>query len=99
MAAKKKAAKKAAARKRVPKAKFGADMVIREVGENNRRKGTAAYERFQAMAKYVARNKGATVADVIAKTPFKRPGFNRELGKTIKVERRKPAAAPAPAAA
>jgi hypothetical protein len=91
--AKKKAAKKkGATKKRVLKAKFGADMKITEVGENSRRKGTGAYKRFEAVSKFVGKNPGATVADVIANTDAKRPFFQRELGKTIKTVKVKVAA-------
>lgn len=93
MAAKKKAAKKkSATKKRVPKPKFGADMQINAVGENGRRKGTAAYKRFEEVSRYVGKNRGATVADVIANTSAGRPFFNREVGKTIKVTKVKVAA-------
>jgi len=101
MAAKKKAAKKkVAAKKKAPaKMKYGADMQIVSVGENPRREGSAAHARFADMAKYVGKNPGCTVADVIKNTSAKRGLITKSIDagilKTKKVKPAAPAAAEA----
>ncbi len=72
MAAKKKAAKKkAAAKKESTRVPFGSDIRLKAVKENPRREGTAGHKRFASMMKFVAANKGATLAEVVAKTDYK----------------------------
>lgn len=88
-AAKKKVAAAKAAAKASPK--FGSDIKVLKVGENNRKPGSAAHGRFESMTKYLKNNPKATVADIIANTSYKRGGFRRDV-KAGLVKVSKPAA-------
>lgn len=102
MAAKKKAAKKAAKKERVArKPKFGSDMVIL-VGslpdENPRNEKSKNFKRFAGMVAYMKKNKGATVADVIAGTDYRRNDFEWDLERKVFQIKKVKAAAPEAAA-
>lgn len=61
-----------------PKPKFGHDMIIDVKSlpaENPRHEGTKAHGMWEAMVAYMRANPGATVADVIENTIYKRNGF------------------------
>jgi hypothetical protein len=72
MAAKKKAAKKKAAKATTEKVRYGSDIKMSiSAKENPRREGSAGHGKFKAMSAYVSKNKGSTLADVIANTDYK----------------------------
>jgi hypothetical protein len=105
MAAKKKAAKKAAkaanGEKKVRRSKFGTDMkIVGLPSENWRREGTANHGRAAEVISFMKKKPNATVAEVIAGTSYRKNDFDWDLErKVFKVQKVKPAAATAEASA
>lgn len=104
MAAKKKAAKKAAkanGEKRASRSKFGNDMrIVGLPSENWRREGTANHGRAAEVISFMKKKPNATVAELIAGTSYRKNDFDWDLErKVFKVQKVKPAAATADATA
>jgi hypothetical protein len=64
---------------RPPRPTFGVGVVVKSVAPNSRKPGTSAHARYDDMAAYVAKNKKATVADVLSNTAYRRDDFNWDL--------------------
>ncbi len=80
MTTKSKKTKKSAAKKAPAKFMTTArDKRIVKVGPQPRRKGTAAYDRYAAMARYVTKHRGATVGTVLDETAYRSDDFKWDL--------------------
>lgn len=80
MAAKKKAAKAAAKEKGASRSKFGEDVVITSMPDENwRREGSGNYDRVRELMAYWKKHKDATVRELLDNTSYRRQDYEWDI--------------------